>query len=212
MSDVTELLLLATRNPGKRRELKALLAALPLRLLTTDDLDTLPLIEEAGETYADNARLKARTFAQAAGLWTLADDTGLEVQALGGIPGLRSARLVPGRPGQPVSADAERRRRLLELLRYQTRPWHARFRCAVALSSPQGEVDLEEGECAGQIIPEERGMGGFGYDPLFLLEEVGKTMAELSMEEKNHLSHRARAVNALLPTLRHRLGLPDTGE
>jgi XTP/dITP diphosphohydrolase len=202
---VTELLLLATRNPGKRRELESLLAALPVRLLTTDDLDTLPLVEETGETYADNACLKARTFAQAAGLWTLADDTGLEVQALGGIPGLHSARLIPG---QPAATDAERRRRLLELLRFETRPWHARFRCAVALSSPQGRVDLAEGECPGQIIPDERGLGGFGYDPLFLLEEAGKTMAELSLEEKNRLSHRARAVNALLPTLRLRLELP----
>jgi XTP/dITP diphosphohydrolase len=209
---VTELLLLATRNPGKRRELESLLAALPVRLLTTDDLDTLPLVEETGESYADNACLKARTFAQAAGLWTLADDTGLEVQALGGIPGLHSARLVQGRPGQPAATDAERRRRLLELLRFETRPWHARFRCAVALSSPQGKVDLAEGECPGQIVPDERGLGGFGYDPLFLLEEVGKTMAELSLEEKNRLSHRARAVNALLPTLRLRLELPVPGK
>jgi XTP/dITP diphosphohydrolase len=209
---VTLPLLLATRNAGKRRELEALLAALPLRLLTPDDLDSLPPIEETGGTYADNARLKARTLAQAAGLWTLADDTGLEVQALGGIPGLHSARLIPGRPGQPLATDADRRQRLLELLRYYTRPWHARFRCAVALSSPRGEVDLAEGECPGQIIPDERGSGGFGYDPLFLLDEAGKTMAELSIEQKNRLSHRARAVTALLPTLRRRLGLPDSGE
>jgi XTP/dITP diphosphohydrolase len=209
---VTQPLLLATRNPGKRRELAALLTTLPLRLLTLDDLDTLPLIEETGTSYADNARLKAQTLARSAGLWTLADDTGLEVQALGGIPGLHSARLIPSSPGQPQASDADRRRRLLELLRYQTRPWHACFRCAVALSSPQGEVDLAEGECRGQIIPEERGLGGFGYDPLFLLDEIGKTMAELSLAEKNRHSHRARAISALLPTLRRRMGVLERGE
>lgn len=200
-------LLLATRNPGKRRELESLLASLPIHLISAADRPFLPAIDETGTTYADNAGIKARAMAQASGLWTLGDDTGLEVDALGGIPGLRSARLIPARPGAPPPTDAERRRTLLELLGPHPRPWVARFRCVVALSSPLGEVDLARGDCAGEIIPDERGTNGFGYDPIFLLEAVGRTMAELTMDEKNRLSHRARAVAALLPVLLRRLGL-----
>lgn len=202
-------LLLATRNPGKQRELESLLASVPLRLVSAADLPSLPEVEETGSSYAENARLKAQGIARASGLWTLADDTGLEVEALGGIPGLHSARLIPLSPGAPRPSDAERRSKLLELLQPHPRPWTARFRCVVALSSPPGEVDLAEGECPGEIVPDERGSGGFGYDRLFLLDGVGKTMAELTMEEKNRLSHRARAVTALLPVLQRRLGLPD---
>jgi XTP/dITP diphosphohydrolase len=201
-------LLLATRNPGKLTELRDLLSPLPISLVAPDELGPLPAVEEAGATYAENAGLKAATLALASGHWTLADDTGLEVDALEGAPGLHSARLIPSPDGAPRPSDAERRRRLLTLLAPYPRPWAARFRCVVALASPQGQVDLAEGVCPGEVIPAERGSGGFGYDPLFLLEGIGKTMAELSRREKNRLSHRARAVEALLPILRARLGLP----
>ncbi len=201
-------LLLATRNRGKLGELTDLLASLPIRLLTPEDLGPWPSVEETGASYADNARLKATAPAMATGCWTLADDTGLEVKALDGAPGLHSARLIPTPAGGPHPTDTERRRRLLDLLAPFPRPWVARFRCAVALASPQGTVDFAEGECRGEMIPDERGTGGFGYDPIFLLEGVGKTMAELSTVQKNRISHRARAVAAILPILRRRLNLP----
>lgn len=193
-------LLLATHNPGKRREMEALLRELNLLLLDLPALGIEHVVAETGADYAANARLKAMAYAQASGLWTLADDTGLEVDALGGAPGLRSARLLG-----PGHSDAERRQALLRLLRPHPRPWTARFRCAVALASPSGEVDLAEGMCPGEIIPEERGEHGFGYDPIFLVAGLGHTMAELPLAEKNQVSHRARAVHALLPTLRLRL-------
>jgi XTP/dITP diphosphohydrolase len=196
-------LLLATRNPGKLRELRALLAGLPLRMLTPADLNLHEPTEESGLDYAKNASLKARTLAHASGLWTLADDTGLEVEALGGAPGVRSARLA-GEQG----TDAERRARLLDLLAAHPPPWPARFRTCLALSDPAGKLDLAEGACPGEITSQARGAGGFGYDPIFLVAGTGRTMAELSLDEKNRVSHRAAAVQALLPTLRRRLGLP----
>ena len=154
-------------------------------------------IEESGQTYAENATLKGVAFAQASGMMTLADDSGLEVEALDGLPGLRSARFAP----KPGASDADRRAYLLERLSGAPRPWKARFRCLIALVSPDGEIHHSEGICPGEIIPEERGDNGFGYDPIFLLTELGQTMAELSMEQKNRLSHRARAVQAARPVL-----------
>ncbi len=195
-------LLLASNNVGKLRELRALLQGLQLILLDPESLKLKLEVEESGDDYETNARLKAAAFAEASGLWCLADDSGLEVDALGGAPGLHSARLVG-----PGGSDEERRARLLALLSAHPRPWTARFRSVVALANPEGEIDLAEGECPGEIIPEERGDGGFGYDPIFLLSGVGRTMAELGMEEKNLLSHRANAMHALLPVLRSRMGL-----
>jgi len=130
-------------------------------------------------------------------LVTLADDSGLEVDALGGQPGLHSARYVT----RPEATDADRRQLLLERLEGQPKPWRARFRCWVAVVAPDGRTQLAEGVCEGEILPEERGQNGFGYDPIFLIPELGKSMAELSMEQKNRLSHRARAVQAALPLL-----------
>jgi len=120
------------------------------------------------------------------------------VDALDGLPGLHSARFV----ARPDATDADRRQALLEHLRGKPRPWLARFRCWVAVVTPDGETHLAEGVCPGEIIPEERGQNGFGYDPIFYLPELGKTMAELSMDEKNRLSHRARAVRAAVPWLK----------
>lgn len=195
-------LLLASNNKGKQKEILDLLAGLEIELLLPRDLGLELEVVEDGSTYAENAARKALAFAQASGLPTLGDDSGLEVDALDGKPGLHSARFSP-RPG---ATDADRRKLLLELLRDKPRPWTARFRCVVALARP-GEDALEyaSGACEGEIIPEERGENGFGYDPIFYLNEAGRTMAELSMDEKNELSHRARAVKAAIPLLKRML-------
>jgi XTP/dITP diphosphohydrolase len=161
-------------------------------------------IAEVGSTYADNARIKAMALAMRFGIWTIADDTGLEVEALEGAPGLRSARLL----GEGAS-DAQRRERLLQLLRAEPGPWKARFRCVAALAGPGGELTLAEGICEGEIVADERGSHGFGYDAIFKVAGTEKTMAELSPEEKNRLSHRARAINALEPKMRELLGIRD---
>jgi XTP/dITP diphosphohydrolase len=190
-------LLLATTNRGKILEMKALLQGLPANLVTPLELGLNLQVEEDGETYADNAERKARAFARASNLITLADDSGLEVDALDGLPGVRSARFAP----QPGATDADRRAYLLLHLQGQPRPWRAHFHCTVAVAQPAGSVRFAVGECQGEIIPDERGVNGFGYDPLFLIPELGLTMAELSMEQKNMLSHRARAVIASRPIL-----------
>jgi XTP/dITP diphosphohydrolase len=194
-------ILVATLNMGKLKEIQALLADLPIELITPADLNLEMVVEETGNSYAENAGLKAVAFAKASGLISLADDSGLEVDALDGLPGLHSARFAPW----SGASDADRRALLLEKLRLKDRPWTARFRCVVALATPTGEVQFAEGICPGEIIPEERGESGFGYDPIFLIPELGKTMAELDMEEKNKLSHRGRAVRAAHIILRQML-------
>jgi XTP/dITP diphosphohydrolase len=200
---VKKQLLIATNNRGKVIEIQALLADIGCELVTPSQINLTLDVEEDGQTYAENAAKKAVAFARASGRISLADDSGLEVDALGGAPGLHSARysLKPG------ASDADRRAQLLQNLRGQPRPWTARFRATVAIAAPQGGVELAEGSCPGEIIPEERGTGGFGYDPIFLLQESGLTMAELSMDEKNRLSHRARAVLAARPILKKLFGV-----
>lgn len=184
-------LLLGTRNSGKVRELRALLAEVnSLQLVSMEEAGVVSKVEETGETYAENAALKARAYAEASGMPALADDSGLEVDALDGAPGLRSARYSP----KPGATDADRRAYLLQQLEGLPRPWKARFRATVAVALPGGETRFAEGTCEGEIIPQERGTGGFGYDPIFLVEGTQKTMAELSEEEKNRVSHRARAM------------------
>ena len=185
-------LLIATSNRGKLEEIQALLADLPVTLVTPADLELELHVEESGATYAENAALKAQAYAQASGLPTLADDSGLEVAALDGAPGLYSARFMP----KKGATDADRRTYLLANLKGLPRPWDARFICVVALTYPGGDPVFYEGICPGEIIPEERGANGFGYDPIFLVSGTGRTMAELSMDVKNILSHRARAVMA----------------
>lgn len=199
-------LLVASTNPGKLREFQALLAGLPVRLVLPSSLGITLTVEETGQTYAENAVLKAAAYCHAGGVITLADDSGLEVDALGGAPGLHSARYSP----QPGASDADRRALLLQNLLAGTapRPWTARFRCVVAVAVPGGEVELADGAVEGEIIPEERGQNGFGYDPLFFMPELGRTMAELPEEQKNHLSHRGRAVQNAVPVLRRLLSLP----
>ncbi len=190
-------LLVATGNPGKLIEIQSLLDGLDIALTTPDRCGISLNVEENGSSYEENAALKARLFARASGLVTLADDSGLEVDALAGRPGIHSARFSP----LPNATDADRRTYLLGFLRDHGRPWTAHFHCTVAIATPEDKVYYAQGNCPGEIISEERGSNGFGYDPIFLLPEVGLTMAELSMEQKNRLSHRARAVKAALPIL-----------
>ena len=201
-------LLIATNNKGKVIELQDLLKGMDIELITPShiglDLDVI----EDGLTYAENATKKAIAFAKASNLISLADDSGLEVDALNGEPGLYSARygtLPPFSASQKMGgagggSDAERRKYLLSNLQDKPRPWTARFRAVIAVAIPDSfreqapRLQTFEGICEGEIIPEERGTNGFGYDPIFLFPELGKTMAELSMDEKNRLSHRAKAV------------------
>jgi XTP/dITP diphosphohydrolase len=185
-------LLIATNNKGKIKELQDLLEETGIELVTPAQISLDLDVVEDGNTYAENATKKAVAFAQASGLISLADDSGLEVDALEGAPGLYSARY--GSTDGGKLSDAERRTILIQNLQDKPRPWTAHFHATIAVAVPNRETRLAEGVCAGEIIPEERGTGGFGYDPIFLLSELGKTMAELSMEEKNRLSHRARAV------------------
>jgi XTP/dITP diphosphohydrolase len=186
------LLLIATNNKGKLIELQDLLEETGIELVTPAQISLDLDVVEDGNTYAENATKKAVAFAQASGLISLADDSGLEVDALEGAPGLYSARY--GSTDGGKLSDAERRAILIQNLQDKPRPWTAHFHATIAVAVPNGETRRAEGVCAGEIIPEERGTGGFGYDPIFLLSELGKTMAELSVEEKNRLSHRARAV------------------
>jgi XTP/dITP diphosphohydrolase len=185
-------LLIATNNPGKTREFYELLADLGMDLVTPAQIGLDLDVIEDGATYAENATKKALAFAAASGLVSLADDSGLEVEALNGAPGLYSARY--GSPAGTKLPDADRRKYLIRELQAFPRPWLARFHATVAIAVPNSQLQITHGFCEGEIIPEERGSGGFGYDPIFLLPELGKTMAELSMDEKNRLSHRARAV------------------
>lgn len=201
-------LLMATNNPGKVIELQALLENLNIHLVTPAELGIDLEVVENGLTYAENAALKALAFGRASGLLTVADDSGLEVDALAGQPGLHSRRFSP----VPGATDADRRQYLLSRLEGKPRPWTARFCCSIAVLEPQQARSSQphlvyaEGICPGEIIPEERGENGFGYDPIFLLAELDKTMAELSMAEKNRLSHRARAIMNSIPMLEAILG------
>jgi XTP/dITP diphosphohydrolase len=190
-------LLIATNNQGKMEEVRALLSDLNIELLTPEQVGVDLRVTEDGTTYAENAEKKAVAFARITELISLADDSGLEVEALGGAPGLYSARYT----GKPGASDADRRSLLLANLQGKPRPWLARFRAAIAIAVPHGSVQVIEGQCPGEIISEERGTSGFGYDPVFFIPEVGRTMAELDMQEKNRISHRARAILKARPIL-----------
>lgn len=183
---------LATRNRGKLGEFRRLLATRGCAVIDLDGASIRKDHEETGDTYADNARLKALAYSQDTDLPVLADDSGLEVAALGGRPGVHSARY-----GGARADDAERIRRLLEELRGVPAPRAARFVCALALAQSGRLLCEARGECQGEIAFQPRGQRGFGYDPIFVFPELGKTFAELSAEEKDRVSHRARAVAAL---------------
>jgi len=182
-------LLIATHNRGKLIEYQALFADVPLELVTLDDVGIRGEIEETGATFAENARLKALAYARASGLLTLADDSGLEVDALGGEPGVRSKRYAGDN-----KSDAERNAFLLAKLRdVPAEQRTARFRCAIAIATPDGRLWETDGTCEGAIAFDARGANGFGYDPIFHVTERGVRMAELSTAENNRVSHRARA-------------------
>lgn len=200
-------LLLATTNPGKLRELGTLLAPLDLELVTAAEVDPGFDVAETGATFEENAALKARAWAERAGMPALADDSGIEVDALSGRPGVTSARWVEG-------TDQDRMHALLDRLSHiaDPRARTARYRAVAALAVPGAdEVLIAAGILEGRIAHRPRGQGGFGYDPIFIVvegEHAGdRTVAELSPAEKNAISHRARAVIALLPALRERFGI-----
>jgi XTP/dITP diphosphohydrolase len=185
-------LLLASNNPGKAAEYRRLLARLPYELVTPADIGLDISVAESGSTFEENAALKATIYASLSGLLTIADDSGLEVDALGGEPGVYSARY------GNKSSDAERNEYLLENLKgVPPEKRQARFRCVIALASHMGLIGTVSGECEGVITSEPKGENGFGYDPVFFISELGRTMAELPMKEKNRLSHRARAAAKL---------------
>lgn len=191
-------LLLATQNRGKWVEIQAILAALPIKLILPSQMGLVLDVVEDGQTYAENATRKALAFTRASGLATLADDSGLEVDALWGAPGIHSARYAP----KPHATDADRRAYLLQNLAGKPRPWPAHFHCTVAVATPDERVQVADGDCLGEIIPEERGQDGFGYDPIFYLAEYRATLAELGRGIKNQISHRAHALQAAEPILR----------
>ncbi|HXF63278.1 MAG TPA: XTP/dITP diphosphatase [Caldilineaceae bacterium] len=193
-------LLVATHNQGKIREYQALLADLPLTVTSLKDEGVTLDVEETGATFAENAILKARSYAALTGLWTWSDDSGLEVDGLNGRPGVYSARY-----GGPGLTDQERYRRVLtELAATPRERWRARFRCVVAIALPGGQVYTTEGTLEGQITDSPRGEHGFGYDPIFYLPALGATLAELPPELKNRISHRGQATRAAKELL-HRL-------
>jgi XTP/dITP diphosphohydrolase len=180
-------LLIATRNPGKAREMAAVLADLPFEIVSLADYPDAPEAEETGATFVENAVLKARAYAAYTGELTLADDSGLEVDALGGAPGLLSSRFAP--------TDPERIAKLLDMMKdVPDERRSARFRCAIAVAWPDGRVETCEDSLEGVIAREPKGANGFGYDPILYMPELGKHVAELPPHEKNAISHRGKAL------------------
>ena len=182
-------ILLATNNRAKVKEYAKLLQGIPYRIVSLEDMHISEQVEETGTSFEENAILKAKRYAEMSGLTTIADDSGLEVDALGGEPGVRSARYA----GEG-SSDKERIDFLLKKL--ADVPWekrHAQFRCVIAIAYPDGKVQICQGQCRGILTFKPLGDNGFGYDPVFYLPDLHKTMAELSMKEKNAISHRGKA-------------------
>lgn len=190
-------LLIATNNQHKYIEMTQILAPLPFRFLSANDIGLDVDVTEDGLSYLENARKKALAFFHASGLPTLADDSGLEVAALQGAPGILSHRYAP----KPNATDADRCAYLLSRLAPHPKPWVAAFHCEVVLYTGVGTAYNAHGICPGFIIEEPRGDNGFGYDPIFVLEGATQTMAELDNVTKNTLSHRARALQTAMPFL-----------
>lgn len=192
-------LLLATTNPHKVDEYRAILSDLPFTLLSLNDIQLDMDVEETGTTFRENAELKARAYAQASGMLSLADDSGLEIDALDGAPGVYSARFAG------VDATYEERFDIL-LTQLQDVPVErrtARFRCVISLAEPSGYLRSVDGTIEGVIADAPRGKNGFGYDPIFLVPALGKTTAELTPEHKNKISHRGRAAQLARELLEH---------
>lgn len=191
-------LLLATRNQHKKQELAAMLKDLGLEVLTLDEVPELPEVVEDGATFRENAEKKAVATARASAYVCLADDSGLEVKALNGRPGVYSARFAG-----PQADDHMNNEKLLALVReIDPSQREARFVCVIAIADPQGQIQIVEGECPGFITLEARGSAGFGYDPLFIPNGYHQTFAELAPEEKNRISHRGQALKRALPLIK----------
>jgi XTP/dITP diphosphohydrolase len=186
-------LIVATRNKGKIREIREALKGLGLRIYSLNDFPDVPEIEEDGKSFTDNALKKARFYSKYFGKLTLADDSGLEVDGLKGLPGIYSARYA----GEKASGQENNQKLLREMHGLPVLKRRARFKCIIAVVSHNGKEALAEGSCRGNIGFEEKGKKGFGYDPLFILRKYGKTMAELSLEEKNAISHRGKALRKI---------------
>ncbi len=198
----TKSLLIATHNTGKVQEYAEMLPELNITWLTLDSAGITEDVPETGESFRDNAILKAGAYALQSGLLTLADDSGLEVDALDGRPGVLTARY--GGPG--LSSEERYRLLLAEMAAIPPDRRTARFRCVIALAAPDGSIlGTADGTCEGAIAIEPSGTGGFGYDPVFLLPERGMTMAQLSADEKHRISHRGQALRAITPLLRQTL-------
>lgn len=193
------MLVIATENKHKGEELASILQGeMKIEVRTLADFPGVKLPPETGSTYRENAIQKALAAAKATGHWAMGDDSGLEVDALGGAPGRYSARFA----GEGVTY-ADNRKKLLDAMGDRPDPQRtARFICTIAVASPEGKVDVVEGRCEGRITRMELGVGGFGYDPIFFLPTYNKTFAEISSEEKNRISHRGRAVRAAIPLLK----------
>jgi XTP/dITP diphosphohydrolase len=191
-------ILLATQNLGKVKELQGLLQGEDIKVISLLEVEDWQEVEETGETFAENAALKAREAAKRTGLISIADDSGLEVDALNGAPGVYSARY----SGEPKDDERNNAKLLDELEAVPEEQRTARFRCALVVASPKGEEFLTEGTIEGRILKERRGKEGFGYDPLFYLPDFGRTMAELNLSQKNKISHRAQAFQKAIPILK----------
>jgi XTP/dITP diphosphohydrolase len=185
--------IVATRNKGKIREIREALKGLGLRIYALSDFPNVPEIEEDGKSFTENALKKARFYSKHFGKLALADDSGLEVDCLKGLPGVYSARYV--REG--ASGQENNQKLLREMQDVPISKRGAKFKCIIAVVSPNGREALAEGECKGKIGFKEKGKKGFGYDPLFILPKYGKTMAELSLEAKNRISHRGKALRKI---------------
>lgn len=198
---MTATVLIATTNVGKLREVQAVLGDLALTWVTLAEFPQIPSPVEKESTFEGNAKLKALYYAQAARVWTLADDSGLEVDALGGAPGVHSARYA----GPSASTQANNRKLIEQLQGIESQARSARFRCCIAFASPEDVLAVAYGVVEGLIIDEPRGANGFGYDPHFWIERRGMTAAEMTPEEKNQISHRGFALRAIRPVIEKRL-------
>lgn len=186
-------IIVATRNGGKVREIRKALMGLGFRLYALGDFPDVPEMEEDGESFTENALKKARFYSNYFGKLALADDSGLEIKALKGLPGIYSARYA----GEKASNQENNQKLLREMAEVPFSRRGAQFQCVIAIVSPDGKEAIAEGSCKGRIGFKEVGRRGFGYDPLFFLPRYGKTMAQLTLEEKNRISHRGKALRKL---------------
>ena len=198
-------LLVATGNAGKLKEIRSLLADCPIEIIGLDQLQDPPEVVEDGDTFTANACKKAREMAAFSQLLTLADDSGLVVSGLDGAPGVHSARYA----GEQGNDEANNRKLLEAMAPLPDHERQAAFHCVMALAWPDGRCETFTGTVSGIILHEKRGAGGFGYDPLFLVPEYGKTTAELPLDIKNRISHRGKALRQVIPLLRELAGQQD---